>query len=123
MRMEAPACEGAHENAAVVTDVLARLRDGDTLTRMSNLMRVIADGTRMRILAALDVREICVCDLAAILGMTKSAVSHQLRVLREEDLVRFRRDGRTVYYSLADDHVRQIFERAAEHVLEEREEP
>jgi ArsR family transcriptional regulator len=83
-------------------------------------MSMFSDSSRIRILWALDGGELCVCDIAALLGMTKSAVSHQLRLLRDNDLVRNRRAGREIYYSLADIHVREILEKAMEHINEKR---
>jgi ArsR family transcriptional regulator len=79
---------------------------------------MFADNTRLRILWALSREPLCVCDLAALLGMTKSAISHQLKSLRLSNLVRYDRQGKIVYYSLADDHVHDIFEKGFEHILE-----
>ncbi|MBQ6568773.1 MAG: helix-turn-helix transcriptional regulator [Clostridia bacterium] len=87
---------------------------------IADLFKVFGDSTRVKILWALDESELCVCDIAAALGMTKSAVSHQLRFLRDADLVKNRREGKSIFYSLADDHVKQIFEMAVEHIYEER---
>ena len=78
----------------------------------------MGNGTRFRILWALDKHEMCVCDLAALLGMTKSAISHQLAVLRRANLVRFRRDGKVVYYSIADDHVHIMLDGCIAHAME-----
>ena len=77
-----------------------------------------SDNTRIRIMWALDKGEMCVCDIAVLLDMTKSAISHQLRYLREKKLVKNRRNGKTVYYSISDDHVRQVLEKAVEHIYE-----
>ncbi len=90
----------------------------ELVARASGLLKALADPTRMRILLALSASELCVCDLAHLLGMTDSAVSHQLRVLRDARLVAFRRQGRQVFYRLADDHVREILEDALEHARE-----
>ena len=79
---------------------------------------MLGDSTRAKIMWALDEHELCVCDLAALLNMTKSAISHQLRALRDANLVINRRDGKNIYYALADDHVRQIFEMGLEHIRE-----
>ena len=89
-----------------------------TMLQMSELFKVFGDSTRMIILCALSVSELCVCDLCAVVNMSKSAVSHQLRVLRDNNLVKFRRAGKEVYYSLADNHVREILRVATEHVME-----
>lgn len=90
----------------------------ETADTLSGFFRVLGDGTRVRILWALCGRELCVCDLCAVLGMTKSAVSHQLSLLRLSRLVKCRRDGKTVYYSLDDEHVRRLMEAGLEHVNE-----
>ncbi len=86
--------------------------------RASALLKALADPTRMRILLALSAGELCVCDLSHLLSMSDSAVSHQLRVLRDARLVAWRRQGRQVFYRLADDHVRGILEAALEHAAE-----
>ena len=80
--------------------------------------KVFGDSTRIRIIFVLCQSEMCVCDIARLLGMTQSAISHQLRVLKQARLVSSRRDGKTIYYSLCDDHVKTIFYHAMEHVLE-----
>ena len=89
------------------------------LLRMGELFKVFADPSRLRILGALTAAELCVCDLAVSLDMSQSAMSHQLAVLKRSRLVRYRRDGKTVFYSLSDDHVRQILAVATEHLSEE----
>lgn len=86
------------------------------IDRLSDLFKTIGDPTRARILFALDKNELCVCDICNILNMTKSAISHQLAKLRKADLVKFRKDGKTVYYSLNDNHIKVIFETAIEHL-------
>jgi ArsR family transcriptional regulator len=88
------------------------------LYELADVFRVFGDTTRIRILYALLEQELCVCDIAKNLGMTQSAVSHQLRILKDAKLVRFRREGKTVFYALDDDHVRSIIELGMEHVLE-----
>lgn len=85
---------------------------------MAELFKTFGDPTRLRILSALRRQELCVCDIADLLGMTQSAISHQLRVLKQQELVKFRRDGKTVYYSLADAHVGTILAQGLEHVSE-----
>ena len=92
----------------------------DILFDVSDFFKILGDSTRAKIMWALDKSEMCVCDLAVLLGMTKSAISHQLKVLREANLVKFRKMGKMVMYSLDDDHVKTIFEMALEHVLERR---
>jgi len=85
---------------------------------ISDFFKVLGDSTRMKILWALDKSELCVCDIATLIGMTKSAVSHQLKVLKNNNLVKNRRNGKVVYYSLADGHVQDIIEKAVEHLDE-----
>ena len=80
---------------------------------------MFGDSTRIKILWALDEEEMCVCDIASLLNMTQSAISHQLRVLKQAHLVKNRRDGKIVYYSLADEHVKQIFEQGLVHTKED----
>lgn len=94
------------------------LPDEDTLADLAELFKVFGDSTRMRILCVLFESELCVCDLADLLQMTQSAISHQLRILKINKLVKPRREGKTVFYSLDDDHVRKIIEMGLEHLHE-----
>ena len=109
-------CTTIHE------DVVGKVRNGmpreDTLMDLSDTFKVFSYSTRLKILCALIQAEMCVCDIAALLGMTQSAVSHQLRVLKQANLVKNRRDGKVVYYSIADAHVETIINNGMEHVLE-----
>ncbi len=91
----------------------------DTLYSLAELFKVFGDPTRIRILYILSVEELCVQDIADRLSMTQSAISHQLRVLKQMSLVKFRRDGKTIFYSLADSHVATIMNQGLEHVTEE----
>lgn len=109
-------CEDFH--AATVERVKAAMPDEELLTDMAELFKVFGDSTRTKILAALDESEMCVCCISAILNMSVSAVSHQLRILRHSKLVKTRRVGKEIYYSLDDVHVGEIFEKALEHVKE-----
>ena len=84
--------------------------------RLALLFHLFGDGTRIRILHALEQGELCVCDISSLLGMTKSAVSHQLKTLRLANLVKFRKEGQVVYYSLSDDHVKDIIDIGLEHL-------
>lgn len=95
----------------------SRLPDDETLYDLSELFRVFGDSTRIKILYVLFESELCVCDIARLLNLTQSAVSHQLRILKASNLVRFRREGKTVFYSLDDDHVRSVLALGMEHVL------
>lgn len=85
---------------------------------LAGLYKMFADSTRVSILWALNTKEMCVCDLAVLLGMTKSAISHQLKSLRMSSLVKFKKQGKVVYYSLSDDHVKDILEKGFEHINE-----
>ena len=105
-----------HEDA--VKQVLGEMPSDETLYDLAELFKVFGDSTRIKILYALFEAELCVCDISKLLGLTQSAVSHQLRVLKNSRLVKFRRDGKTVFYSLADDHVRKIIAQGMEHVNE-----
>ncbi|MGG0240249.1 ArsR/SmtB family transcription factor [Bacillus rhizoplanae] len=103
----------------IVEQVQKTIPQDDSLSQVAELFKVLGDRTRTRILHALFEAELCVCDLAYLLGMTQSSISHQLRVLKQAKLVKNRKEGKVVYYSLADDHVIRIFEQAFEHVNEE----
>jgi DNA-binding transcriptional ArsR family regulator len=92
----------------------------DTARGLAELFRVLGESTRVKILHALSCSELCVCDLSALLNMSHSAVSHQLRLLRANKLVRYRRSGKNVFYSLDDEHVEGLLRQGAEHVREER---
>ena len=98
--------------------VLEEMPDEESLYDLAELFKVFGDTTRIRILYALFEAEMCVCDIAQILNMTQSAISHQLRVLKQARLVRNRREGKQIYYSLADDHVRTIIGQGMDHVNE-----
>ena len=101
-------------------EVKKNMPEENELYDLSDFFKVLGDSTRSKIIWALDEHEMCVCDLAVLLNMTKSAISHQLRALREANLVINRRDGKNVYYSLADDHIKQIFEKGLEHIREKK---
>jgi ArsR family transcriptional regulator len=85
---------------------------------LAEFFKVFGDSTRLKILYALSMSEMCVCDLAALLSMSQSAISHQLKVLRQTRLIKYRKDGKVVYYSLDDDHIRRVFEQGLAHVNE-----
>ncbi len=109
-------CDIIHSD--VVNSVQRNMPQESELYDLSDFFKVLGDSTRVKIMWALDEHELCVCDLAALLNMTKSAISHQLRALREANLVINRRDGKNIYYALADHHVQQIFEMGLEHIRE-----
>lgn len=110
-------CEVIHQDT--VNKVKMAMPDENELYDLADFFKVLGDSTRAKIMWALDESEMCVCDLAALLNMTKSAVSHQLRALRAANLVKNRREGKVVFYSLVDEHVKQIFEKGLEHIREE----
>ena len=103
----------------VVDAVRGKMPDDDLLLDLADCFKLFSDSTRLKILYALMEAEMCVCDISVLLGMTKSSVSHQLRVLKQSNLVKYRKAGRVIYYSLADDHVRTICKTGMEHVLED----
>ena len=105
-----------HED--IVAKVAAELPDECVLSEAADLLKIFGDSTRIRIIFVLCQSEMCVCDIARLLGMTQSAISHQLRVLKQARLVSPRREGKTIFYSLCDDHVKTIFYHAMEHVME-----
>lgn len=96
----------------------ANCHDIETLYKLAELFKIFGDSTRIRILDTLTRQELCVQDIADRLSMTQSAISHQLRILKQADLVRSRRDGKAIFYSLADDHVATIMNQGLEHVCE-----
>ena len=117
-RYNVECCDFIHAHEDVVEKVRQELPGEDTLYDLTELFRIFGDSTRVRILYVLFEAEMCVCDIAALLGMTQSAISHQLRALKNARLVKSRREGKTVFYSLADDHVKTIINQGLEHVQE-----
>ena len=113
-----PCCEEAVVHTGVVAQVRAQLPPDEQLYDLAELFKIFGDSTRVKILYALLESELCVCDIAKLMEVTQSAVSHQLRLLKNSKLVKFRREGKTVYYSLADDHVIHILAQGMEHILE-----
>lgn len=109
-------CDVIHEE--IVSCVRTKMLSDDTFNTLTEFLKAVGDSTRVRILWALDINEMCVCDLAFLLGMTKSAISHQLHALKQANLVKFRKDGKNAYYSLADEHVKDILELSLSHVTE-----
>ncbi len=114
-------CEVSVIHEDVLVRVRAKMPDETPVYEVSELFKVFGDSTRARIICALNVEEMCVCDLAALLGMSQSAISHQLRLLKVSRIVKSRKQGRVVYYSLDDAHIGQIFAMAFDHVMEEME--
>lgn len=115
---EPPHCQLTHVHTDAVADMRNLLPDELKLYDLADLFKVLGDSTRIQILYVLLEQEVCVCDLAAILDMTVSAISHQLRVLKQARLVKYRKTGKTVYYSLADNHVFTILQQGMDHIEE-----
>ena len=109
-------CDVIHED--VVSRVRVNMPGGEEFYRLANFYKLLADKTRVHILWALSKETMCVCDLAVLLDMTKSAISHQLKSLRLANLVKYEKKGREVYYSLSDKHIKDIFHNAFEHIKE-----
>lgn len=114
----AEVCECKELHSDLLKIVSEKMPDEDSLYDLAELFKVFGDSTRIRILFVLFESEVCVCDLAETLNMTQSAISHQLKVLKQAKLVKNRREGKSIFYSLADNHVRAIIEQGMEHVCE-----
>lgn len=114
----AECCETTEIHEDVLREVSERMPDEDELYDLAELFKVFGDSTRIRILFVLFEAEVCVCDLAESLHMTQSAISHQLKILKQNKLVKGRREGKSVFYSLADQHVRTIIAQGIEHIAE-----
>ena len=113
-----PRCDQTHTHDSLIAAAHQDMPSEEMLYDLAELYKVFGDSTRIRILYALFEAEMCVCDIAQLLNMTVSAISHQLRVLKQSKLVKFRREGKTVFYSLADEHVRTIIDMGMEHLCE-----
>lgn len=111
-------CNVIHEN--VVEDVKSKMLDNEFITEISTFFKILGDNTRVKILFALDHNEMCVCDIANVLNMTKSSISHQLSYLKDLNIVKSRKSGKEVYYSLDDEHVKEVFEVAISHIEHKR---
>jgi DNA-binding transcriptional ArsR family regulator len=109
-------CEVKRIDEEMVQQAQAQLVDGLTATQLAEFYKALSDPTRVRIISALSAGELCVCDIAATLGMSQSAISHQLRRLRQLRLVKRRKDGQMVYYTLDDEHVSDLFREGMDHV-------
>ena len=116
--MENNLCDCAPLNSDLVNEIKKNMPDFDVVLDLSDFFKVFGDSTRLQLLVALQNQELCVSDLANVLNRKKSIISHQLKTLRMSKLVKARKDGRTVYYSLDDDHVSIILKMATEHILE-----
>lgn len=115
---EIECCEKIEVHEDRLRIVEEKLPPEETLYDLAELFKVFGDSTRVRILFVLFEAEVCVCDLAQTLHMNQSAISHQLRILKQSKLVKSRREGKSMFYSLADDHVRMIMNSGLEHIIE-----
>lgn len=113
-------CNIIHQE--VVESTLKEMQDVDLLNKISEFFKILGDMTRAKILFALDKNEMCVCDIANVLGMSKSSISHQLSTLRKSGIVKCKKVGKEVFYMLEDDHVKEVFEIAIEHINHKRKE-
>lgn len=114
-----PTCQEEELHPETIHRVQEKLPQDEVLYDLAELFKIFGDSTRVKILyALLEAEELCVCDIASLMDVTQSAVSHQLRVLKNSKLVKFRKEGKTVYYSLGDDHVCRILSQGMEHICE-----
>ena len=118
LKNSTPMCECHEVHSATVEKRRESMPDAETLYDLADFFKILGDSTRISILFAIDGEPLCVCDVAELLGMTKSAVSHQLKILRQSSLVKYRRVGKNVFYSLADSHVLTILLQGLEHIKE-----
>ena len=107
-------CNIIHEN--IVKDTLSKMPEDDLFNKLAEFFKILGDTTRAKILFALDQNEMCVCDIANVLKMSKSSISHQLGTLRRMNIVKCRKHGKEVYYTIDDDHVQKLFELGIEHI-------
>ncbi|MBD9158786.1 MAG: ArsR family transcriptional regulator [Clostridiales bacterium] len=107
-------CNIIHEN--IVKDTLSKMPEDDLFNKLAEFFKILGDTTRAKILFALDQNEMCVCDIANVLRMSKSSISHQLGTLRRMNIVKCRKQGKEVYYTIDDDHVQKLFELGIEHI-------
>ena len=118
MKKETLVCEYPVIHQEVIDKI--KLPEEEVLYDLGDFFKILGDSTRIKILSALFQSEMCVCDIAALLGMTQSAISHQLRVLKQGRIVKHRKDGKVVYYSLDDDHIKHIVDQGLTHISEKR---
>lgn len=111
-------CNVIHQE--IVEDTLQKMADEDLLNKLAEFFKILGDTTRTKILYALDKNEMCVCDIANVLNMSKSSISHQLGTLRRSGIVKCKKIGKEVFYMLDDDHVKQLFEVGIEHIEHKR---
>ena len=109
-------CQEQHKHTCLIQSARAHILDDDKLDPLCDIFKVLSDPTRMRIILTLVDSEMCVCDIAGAVECSQSNVSHQLRLIRQSGIVKFRKDGKSVYYSLDDDHVKTIIVQAVNHI-------
>ena len=112
-------CESCHEHPQIVEKTKAEMPNEDELFSLAETFKIFGDSTRIKIICALMHKELCVCDMAELLGMGQSAISHQLRLLRTSRLVKTRREGKSIFYSLDDEHIESIINAGLIHIREE----
>lgn len=115
---DTPSCDYMHLHEDVIKEVYDSMPNDEALFDLSELFKIFSDSTRIKILYSLLISEMCVCDIATLLGMSQSAISHQLRLLKQSGLVKYRREGKTIFYSLSDSHVSTIINQGMEHIQE-----
>ncbi len=113
-------CQSTAIHGDVVQEVNSKLTADEALLEMADLFKAMSDPTRLKIINALLIHEMCVCDLTAVLNLTQPAVSHHLKALRQARLVKYRREGKAAYYSLDDEHIQLLFNQCRTHVAEEK---
>ena len=111
-------CESVVIHKEVVENTKTKMPDDTSLNELADFFKIFVDSTRVRILWALSLNQMCVCDIAALLNMSQSSISHQLRVLKQNKFVKNRRDGKVVYYSLLDEHISYILKQGLTHISE-----
>lgn len=111
-------CDSVVIHKEVVENTKTKMPDDTSLNELADFFKIFGDSTRVRILWALSLNQMCVCDIAALLNMSQSSISHQLRVLKQNKFVKNRRDGKVVYYSLLDEHISYILKQGLTHISE-----
>ena len=115
-----PICEFTVIHREIIENVKSKMQEEEVLYELGDFFKILGDSTRIKILNALFYSEMCVCDIASLLEITQSAISHQLRVLKQGRLVKHRKEGKVVYYSLDDDHIKHIVEQGLIHIMEKK---
>ncbi|MDK2950807.1 MAG: ArsR family transcriptional regulator, lead/cadmium/zinc/bismuth-responsive transcriptional [Kosmotogales bacterium] len=114
-----PVCSVESVDKEKIKYIDKKMKSRDTLNRLAETFKALGDVTRLKIVFALSLKELCTCELVELTNISKSGISHQLRILKDMRLVKYRKEGKMVYYSLDDDHISQLFEKGLEHVEEQ----